>query len=94
MTTCKRCGWCCEHIMVRMNVHKLPLITVNDREWMRARDIDVVKMEDGTVQMIIPSICEKLTYETNKDGIIAICTVQENKPYVCRQGTCPLPRTS
>jgi len=91
MTTCKRCGWCCEHIMIKLNPSRLGMINTADREWMSWREIDVIKMADNSVQMVIPSICEKLMYETKDGEIIAICTIQENKPKVCRKSICPLP---
>ena len=91
---CTRCGWCCNHVMVKLP--RAIQVSHMDREWMDARGIKIFKG-----QMVIPSRCGHLGAEQintfENDGIfrpnnqgewVCTCRIQSKKPVVCSSQNC------
>lgn len=90
---CTRCGWCCNHVTVKITPHMF--VTPASREWMNARGIRIFKD-----QMVIPSGCphlraELIDIEKSDNSVIAgsgrwvtKCDIQETKPILCKMTKC------
>ena len=93
MKECTRCGWCCNHVMVK--IPKRYYLKKSDWEWLNARRIRIFKD-----QMIIPSPCsyldsELINFEKYDDPLmvgsgswVSKCLIHDTKPVVCKKKPC------
>lgn len=83
---CTRCGWCCQHVMIKLpNRFK---ITSAGHEWFLARGIRIYRN-----QMVIPSRCDHLNAIQIKNDLeqwvwVCNCKIQDTKPKECAEKDC------
>lgn len=72
--TCKRCGYCCEHIVYAYANTKQNL------EWINARCFKIVDKSDTIILVHVYHPCEQYS---KIDGVSS-CKIQANKPEACK----------
>lgn len=91
MSECKRCGRCCEMVMIRMPIVTDP--SSGFEEWITSHEFievmdDRAMAREGRASkiLIIHSPCKHLGYELceDKENVRAVCAIHGTKPRMCK----------